>query len=166
MAYSRRTGTRRSAPLDRLLALGRSEADEQRDVFSFALSAMKLYPVLELMFHVPNEGKRKQSTGGFLVGQGMKAGVSDIILPAARRGYTALIIEMKKRGELPKTTDDQERFLARAWQEGALTYVIDRAEDAIDVLLWYVGGKRHFGEPELTPAKGRLGSVFVEHWGC
>lgn len=55
----------------------------------------KYMPELQYMYHVPNGGKRDKATAAVLKRQGVKAGVPDIMLPAARAGYHGLYIELK-----------------------------------------------------------------------
>ena len=55
------------------------------------------YPVLgHLLIHIPNGGSRKNAFEGYrLKRQGVRAGVSDLLLPVARGGYFGLWIEFK-----------------------------------------------------------------------
>ena len=40
-----------------------TEGEEQRSLFVWATIAAGKYPALNLLFHIPNEGKRSQWTG-------------------------------------------------------------------------------------------------------
>lgn len=51
------------------------------------------YPVF---FSVPNGGNRDAVTGAIMKAEGAKAGVCDLILLTAKKGYSSLCIEMKK----------------------------------------------------------------------
>jgi len=56
------------------------------------------YPDYALnLFAVPNGGRRDKVTGARLKAEGVRAGVSDLILLVQRHGYGALLIEMKTR---------------------------------------------------------------------
>lgn len=49
-----------------------------------------------LLIHIPNGGSRKNAFEGYrLKRQGVRAGVSDLLLPVARGGYFGLWIEFK-----------------------------------------------------------------------
>ena len=54
------------------------------------------YPELELMYAIPNGGKRHIHTAVVLKQTGVKSGVPDIFLPV-RRGKHGLFIEMKRK---------------------------------------------------------------------
>ena len=73
------------------------------------------------MYHVPNGGKRDKATAAVLKRQGVKAGVPDIMLPAARAGYHGLYIELKA-GE-NTTTKKQKEWLEYLRQQGYYTAV-------------------------------------------
>ena len=67
----------------RLQNMKASETTEQIKLFTWARQQAEYIPELALMYHVPNEGKRKQTTGQIMKAEGMKAGVPDICLPVA-----------------------------------------------------------------------------------
>lgn len=57
------------------------------------------YPKYDkLLFAVPNGGARNKREAGIMKGEGVTAGVSDLILLLSRKGYGALCIEMKSPG--------------------------------------------------------------------
>lgn len=64
------------------------ESGHQEALFSWAGYNTGRMPELEYMHHVPNGGKRDATTAVALKRQGVKAGVPDIMLPAARAGIT------------------------------------------------------------------------------
>lgn len=80
------------------------ESGHQEALFSWAAYRTEIMPELQYMYHVPNGGKRDKATAAVLKRQGVKAGVPDIMLPAARAGYHGLYIELKAGRE----HDDQE----------------------------------------------------------
>lgn len=49
-----------------------TESEEQQLVFEWAQVARIGYPELELLFHIPNEGKRAPKTGARLKREGLK----------------------------------------------------------------------------------------------
>ena len=71
------------------------EAAEQRNIFEWAGLMRRAHPELQLLYHVPNEGKRTWRTGARLKSEGLKPGVPDICLPVARGKYHGLYVELK-----------------------------------------------------------------------
>ncbi|RQR65348.1 VRR-NUC domain-containing protein [Burkholderia sp. Bp9125] len=71
-----------------------AEGEEQAELLR---QFRALYPVDgELLIHIPNGGSRKNAFEGWrLKQQGVRAGVSDLLLPIARGGYFGLWIEFK-----------------------------------------------------------------------
>lgn len=82
-----------------------TESEEQQHLFNWARLATGYYPELALMYHIPNEGKRKITTGRRMVAEGLKKGVPDICLPVPRGDYHGLYIEMKRQSGSTPTTD-------------------------------------------------------------
>ncbi len=76
-----------------------SEFQEQCALFQWAAIEAKHYPVLDLLFAIPNGGSRRDAIeGANLKRSGVKAGIPDIFLPAANKGRHGLFIELKSRG--------------------------------------------------------------------
>lgn len=92
------------------------ESGHQEALFSWAAYRTGLMPELQYMYHVPNGGKRDKATAAVLKRQGVKAGVPDIMLPAARAGYHGLYIELKA-GE--NTTTKKHTAVCYGWQPAA-----------------------------------------------
>lgn len=63
-----------------------------------------------LLFAVPNGGRRDKVSGARLKDEGVVAGVADLILMVAKRGYHALLIEMK-------TAKGRQSPAQRYWQK-------------------------------------------------
>lgn len=72
------------------------EDAHQAAVIQWHWLAMREWPELKRLFHVPNGGHRNRIVAAKLVGQGVKRGVPDLWLPVRRRGYTGCVIEMKR----------------------------------------------------------------------
>ena len=88
------------------------------------------YPEHALMlFAVPNGGGRSRIEGAIMKGEGVTAGVADLILLEARGGYGSLCIEMKTRDKASKQRPSQ-----KAWQEASEhagnRYVVIRSFEA------------------------------------
>lgn len=123
--------------LDRMKA---GETAEQIKLFDWARMNQEYIPELELLFHVPNEGKR--ANGNVLAAMGMKKGVPDIFLPVAKRGYHGLVIEMKYGKN--RTSEAQYHFLDLLQQQGWHTAVCYTFEQARDVIRHYLARSENF----------------------
>lgn len=93
-------------------------------------------PELKLLFAIPNGGERNAIVAGKMKAEGVRAGVSDILLPVARRGYHGFFIEMKKPGG--RESDKQIEFGADVTEQGYLYTCCDHWELARDALMWYM----------------------------
>ena len=65
------------------------------------LYAVRQWPGIALMFHIPNEAKRSFVTAARLKAEGMKPGIPDYFLPVARDQFHGMFLELKKIGEKP-----------------------------------------------------------------
>lgn len=120
----------------KLQNMKRSELTEQIRLFNWAESIKWFVPELNMMYHVPNEGKRQQGTGAILKAAGMKKGVPDIVLPVARQGYHGLYIELKFGSGKP--TKEQKAFMKQLNEEGYLTAVAYGFEEAREIIRHYL----------------------------
>lgn len=95
------------------------------------------YPKL-MMFSVPNGGYRNRREAAIMVSEGIRTGVSDLILLKACGGYHGLCVEMKWANG--RQSDAQKEFQFIVEQEGYL-YRIARSFDAFkDLIERYVNG--------------------------
>ena len=86
---------------------GRTEADEQKAVIQWCILMEGRWPELEYIHHIPNGGSRYAKEAAHLKAQGVRPGVPDLELPAARGAYTGLHIELKHgKTEYPKSRID------------------------------------------------------------
>lgn len=108
--------------------------------------ALTQYPELELLYHIPNEGKRSKATGGRLKALGLKAGVPDLCLPTAHGGYIGLYIEMKVKPNKP--TEKQKHWLRMLRTAGHMVAVCYDWDSARQLLEDYM---------RLPPTCGRKG---------
>lgn len=74
--------------------LNGSEDGEQSAIFCWAAISVGKYPQLRWLHHVPNGGQRNKREGANLKKQGVKRGISDIVLPFPTK-YAGLYIELK-----------------------------------------------------------------------
>lgn len=90
------------------------------------------------VFAVPNGGHRNKATAGKLKAEGVRPGVPDLLLLLPCRGYHGLAIELKVGGNY--RTEAQGDWLAYLWEQGYCVEIIrDSAQDAIDLITWYLG---------------------------
>lgn len=112
------------------------EAQEQRDFFNRVRSLEVLYPELQ-MVRSDNAGMRTDKrTAAMAQAAGLRAGYPDIDVPLARKGHYGLHIEMKAGKNKP--TQQQRWWLDRLVEEGRYCCVCYSAQEAWDVLCWYL----------------------------
>lgn len=120
-----------------------SEGDHQLRLMRWAAKQGITIPELQLLFHVPNGGARDASTAARLKVEGVKAGVPDLCLPVARKGYHGLWIELKAEGGT--TSGEQKLWIARLNAEGFYATVAHGADRAYALLVDYLGIQAHSG---------------------
>ena len=118
----------------------KSETTEQICLMNWAKQNEKFIPELKLLYHVPNEGKR--SNGSILKAAGLKAGVPDLCLPVARRGFNGLYVEMKYGSNKP--TEKQREFMQQLQQEGNYVAVAYSMEQAREIIRHYLARANDF----------------------
>lgn len=113
-----------------------SEDVEQMHVMEWCRRNSGAYPELEYIYHIPNEGKRSKAAAAVQMRIGLKAGVPDLCLPAARQGFHGLYIELKSlKGRLsPK----QRIWLDALAEQGYKTVVCYGADEAIAAISDYI----------------------------
>lgn len=125
--------------LELLYPTHQSESVTQICLFRWAKFMEGQYPELELMYHIPNEGKRSRSAGARMKQEGLKPGVPDVCLPVPRSDYHGLYIEMKV--DRNKPTENQKHWLGALKRQGYFTAVCYGWEAASKVILQYLGGR-------------------------
>jgi hypothetical protein len=113
-----------------------SEHAHQVALFMWAAMNREKYPELEWMFAIPNGGERNGIVAARMKAEGVRSGVSDIMLPTARGGFHGLFIEMKKPGG--KESENQKRFGSHVGMQGYLHKCCDSWEIARDLLVEYL----------------------------
>lgn len=120
------------------MAMGKDldEHSEQVLVINWVRANQDAYPELALLFAIPNGGARDKATGYKLKAEGVLPGVPDIFLPAARKGFHGLFIELKNcTGKLSK---EQVKYIAKVREQGYLCEVCQGHKTAIAVLEKYL----------------------------
>lgn len=117
------------------------EATEQLCLMRWAAFQSAVYPELDLLYHIPNEGKRSKATGARYKAMGLKSGVPDLCLPVARGGYHGMYIELKAGKNT--TTKAQKDWLDALAGQGYMTAVCYGWEAAQKVIEEYLRGEHY-----------------------
>ena len=121
--------------------MNHKESDEQINLFQWSKLMQGQYPEISLMHSIPNGGKRNIREASRLKKEGALAGVSDIFLPVARKGFHGLYIELKVKGG--KTSDNQKWWISETIKQGYLSVVCFGWVETSEVIGKYLnmGGK-------------------------
>ena len=92
-------------------------------------------PQLELYHHIPNGGRRDKKTAARLMGQGVKAGVPDVFVPAPSNGYHGIYIELKVDGNY--ANEAQNNFLCEVQKQGYFACICYGWQAAAEVIKRY-----------------------------
>jgi hypothetical protein len=117
------------------------ERPHQVALIKWVKTVKDTHPVLKLLYAVPNGGDRNLRVARKLKAEGVLAGVADLCLPAARRGYHGLYLEMKS--EEGVATEEQKEFLRGVSGEGYCAVIAQGVDDAKSTLEWYIGVTDH-----------------------
>lgn len=115
------------------------EGAEQATLFNWAKMKAWQHPELNLMFHIPNGGKRSATEAKRFQAEGVKAGVPDVFLPVPRGEFHGLFIEMKRR-EGGKVSQEQKTWIADLQEQGYKAAVCKGWEAAAAVIEEYLNG--------------------------
>lgn len=108
------------------------ESNEQQALFTWVEYNKKNIPELNLLYHIPNGGKRNVREAARLKQEGVKAGVPDIHLPIARYTYLGLWVEMKApKGKLSGSQKRWKDKLEAYGHKVIVCYTWEQAKDAI-----------------------------------
>lgn len=114
-----------------------TESDEQQALFRYCSVEMGRYPELEMLAHIPNEGKRSKATGGRLKKEGLRKGYPDIVLNVSSKDYHALFIELKRR-KGSKKTQEQKDWIRKLNEYGYAAVFCYGWEEAWEVIHAYL----------------------------
>jgi len=104
------------------------ERPHQVALIKWVRTIKNLYPVLKLLYAVRNGGDRNLHVARKLKAEGVLAGVADLCLPAVRRGYHGLYLEMKS--EEGVATKEQKEFLCGVSGEGYCAVIAPGVDEA------------------------------------
>jgi len=119
-----------------------TESAEQRALFEWAALQTGNYPVLRMLYHIPNGGSRGKAEAGRFKAEGVKPGVPDICLPVARGGFHGLYVELKRR-QHGQISDEQKAWITALSNQGYVAVVCRGWNEAANVIMLYLrlGGK-------------------------
>jgi VRR-NUC domain-containing protein len=117
------------------------ERPHQVALIKWVRTVKDIHPVLNLLYAVPNGGDRNLRVARKLKAEGVLAGVADLCLPAARRGYHGLYIEMKS--EEGVATKEQKEFLRGVSGEGYCAVIAQGVDEAKSAIEWYIDVTDH-----------------------
>lgn len=86
---------------------------------------------------IPNGGYRTATTARKMHAEGVQAGVPDMLLAVARKGYHGLWIEMKN-GKAGRVSELQTEMIARLKAEGYACAVCRTQEEFINTIKEYM----------------------------
>lgn len=114
------------------------ESMEQQALFKWVKLQSCTIPELELLYHIPNGGKRNLLEAKRLKAEGVRAGIPDLCLPVARGDQHGLYIELKAGKNKP--TDTQLWWIDRLMRQGYEVHVCYGWEEAKDKIIAYLKG--------------------------
>lgn len=116
------------------------ESDEQQALFRWAAYNRGKWPELEMMYHIPNEGRRSAREGARMKREGLRAGVPDICLPVPRGAYHGMYVELKRtRGGTVSAAQDE--WLHRLTRQGYVAVCCKGWEAAARAIEDYLEGR-------------------------
>lgn len=101
--------------------------------------------VADYLAAIPNGGRRNAREAALMKAEGVKAGVSDLVLALARNGFHGLWIEMKKPGRSSES-DAQRAWRLRMERAGYKAIVCKGWDEARLAIMDYLGLGRARGE--------------------
>ena len=113
-----------------------TEHEEQLVVIQWRDLHISKCPELALLHAIPNGGHRHKAVAVKLRAEGVEAGVPDLHLPVARRGFHSLWIELK--AEDGKVSREQQRWLKQLAEQGHCAVLKHGADAAIATIRWYL----------------------------
>jgi len=90
-----------------------------------------------VFYHVPNGGKRNWLEAVKFKRLGVKAGIPDLVIPMARKGYHGLYIELK-RVSSGALSDNQKYWLEELKRQGYDCFVAHGADELIEYVKNYL----------------------------
>lgn len=115
------------------------ESQEQKALFNWAFFIKRKHPEIDLLFAIPNGGRRDQVEARHLKEQGVKAGVPDLFLPVARGIWHGLFIELKRQ-KGGRVSEAQQKWLYALTRQGFYATVACGWQEAAALIEEYLNG--------------------------
>ena len=150
---------------EKLAASGTEDGHQRALLLSLALYIRPTFPLIDLIYHIPNGGSRggsrrdAQIAGAMMNGLGVKKGTPDLCLPIPRQGFGALYIEMKKPND-GKLSADQCKRIRMLCEAGNAVAVIDDYKAGY----WFIHAYLNESYPQAFTSKylvKQIGSSFA-----
>ena len=109
--------------------------------------------IADYLLAIPNGGRRNVREAVRLKAEGVKPGVSDLLLPLRRGGYAGLWLELKAPGNKP--TKDQAEWIDRMNAAGYFAAWRDDWASAAELIFNYLEGKPTGTQPTNKKTKGK-----------
>lgn len=110
-----------------------------------------LHPQAKRIFAIPNGGKRSKIEAAIMRGEGVRAGVPDLMLPVPVGAAHGLFVEMKsKEGRVTPSQRERAEQLA---SDGYVCIVAYSADIAITATKLYLTGGLPVGAHDLKPQR-------------
>ena len=113
----------------------KTEDTEQMQIINYCNSMSAYVPEYAMIYHIPNEGKRKN--GAKLKRIGLRKGIPDLCLPVPKIGFHGLYIELKKDAS-KKASKEQKEWLFKLEQQGYAVSICFGANEAINLITAYM----------------------------
>lgn len=117
----------------------KTEATEQRRIIAYCESMSAYNSDYKMIYHIPNEGKRKERTGANLKRIGMKKGVPDLCVAVPKLNLHGLYIELKLNNK-KKVTNEQIQWIEDLTKRGYAATVCFNGDEAITLITAYING--------------------------
>lgn len=114
------------------------ESQHGQALFRWAQLNLEKWPELDLLYHIPNGGRRGKIEAAIMKSEGVRPGMPDYQLPVARCGFIGLWIELKAPGG--RVTPKQKNRIEALRAAGHRVEVAVGWEEAKDILIDYLDG--------------------------
>ena len=115
----------------------KTEATEQRRIIAYCQSMSAYNEDYKMIYHIPNEGKRKERTGSNLKREGMKKGVPDLCIAVPKFNLHGLYIELKLDSK-KKISEEQIEWIEDLRKRGYAATVCYGADEAMTLITAYI----------------------------
>lgn len=124
-----------------------TEDEEQIIIMNWAALARGKYPELDMLFHIPNGGKRGKREAARFRDMGVKAGVPDLFLPVPRGKYAGLFVELKRR-KGGVVSVEQKKWIENLRGMGYAAEVAYGGWAAVELIKEYIGMEDTYGKSQ------------------